>query len=67
MNFKANNKNVNLPSYFVQGSISNKFNVDIECVSLKGYAHCFSVDYYAIDKTDALNIYKQFIVKNNLK
>ena len=40
--FKASNKNVNFPSQFCLGSISNKFDsVDSEEVSLKGNVYSF--------------------------
>ena len=66
--FKANNKNVNFPSQFCLGSISNKFDhVDAEEVSLKGNVYDLSVDYNTIDKSDILNIHKHLMVKNNIK
>ena len=42
--FKASNKNVNFPSQFCLGSISNKFNyVESEEVSLKGMCMVFQL------------------------
>ena len=65
--FKASNKNVNFPSQFCLGSISNKFDyVDSEEVSLKRNVYDFSVDYGAIDKSIILNIHKQLMIKNNI-
>ena len=61
--FKATNKNVNFPSQFCLGSISNKF----EYVSLKGNVYDFSVDYVAIDKSNILNIHKYLMIKNSIQ
>ena len=36
-------------------------------VSLKGYVYMIFHDYSAIDKSDALNIHKYLMVKNNIK
>ena len=53
--FKTGNKNVNFPSQFCLGGISNKFDyVDSEEVSLKGDVYDFLVDYDAIDKSSIL-------------
>ena len=53
--FKTSNKNVNFPSQFCLGGISNKFDYfDSEEVSLKGDVYDFSVDYDAIDKSSIL-------------
>ena len=57
-NFKAGNKATNFPTQFCLGSISNKFNVDAEEVSLKRNVYDFSIDYNAIDKDDILDIHK---------
>ena len=66
--FKASNKNVNFPSQFCLGSISNKFDsVDSEEVSLKGNVYSFWVDYGSFDKSDILNIHKYLMTKNNIK
>ena len=66
--FKANNKNVNFPTQFCLGSISNGFGAtESREVSLKGNVYDFSVDYNAIDKSDILNIHKYLMVKNNIK
>ena len=54
---KANNKNVDLPSQFCLGSMSNKFCAIYSTkVSLKENGYDFSVDYNAVDKFDILNI-----------
>ena len=48
--------------------MSNGFSaVESRDVSLKGNAYYFSVDYNAFDKSDALNICKYLMVKNNMK
>ena len=66
--FKVNNKNVNFPTQFCLGSISNWFDdTDSREVSLKGNVYDFSVDYNAIDKSDISNIHKDLMVKNNMK
>ena len=67
-NLKASNKNINFPSQFCLGSISNKFDyVDPEEVSLKVNVYDFSVDYYPIDKSDILNMHKYLMIRNNIK
>ena len=57
--FKAGNKNVNFPTQFCLGSISNGL-IALESreVSLNGNVYDFSVDYNFIDKSDILNIHK---------
>ena len=51
--FKAGNKNVNFPTQFCLGSISNRFSAaDSREVSLNGNVHGFSVDYDSIDKSE---------------
>ena len=58
---------VNFPTQFCRGSISNGFNAtESREVSLKTNVYDFSVDYHAIDKFDRLNIHK-LMVKNNKK
>ena len=65
--FKANNGNVNFPSQFCLGSISNEFDfADSEEVSFKGNVYDFSVDYNAIDKSNILNIHKYLTIKNSI-
>ena len=66
--FISNNKNFNFPSQFCLGSISNNFDyVEPQEVSLKGNVHDFSVNYYAINKSDILKSHKYLIVNNNIK
>ena len=66
--FKADNKNVNFPSQFCLGSISNRFGATVSKeVSLKGNVCNFLVDYNTIDKSGILNIHKYLMVKNNIK
>ena len=55
--FKANNKNVNLPTQLRLGSISNGFGAtESREVSLEGNMYDFSVDYNANNKSDILKI-----------
>ena len=57
--FKADNKNINFPTQFCLGSISNGFSAaESREVSLYGNVYDFSVDYSSIDKSDILNIQK---------
>ena len=57
--FKAGNENVNYPTQFCLGSISNGFNpTESREVSLNRNVYDFSVDYNSIDKSDILNINK---------
>ena len=51
--FKSDNKNVNFPTQFCLGSISNRFsNTESRKVSLNENVYNFSVDYSSIDKLD---------------
>ena len=60
-NFRDDNKNVNIPTQFYLGSISNGFGVtESREVSLKGNVYNISVDYNAIDTSNILNIHKYF-------
>ena len=55
--FKDDNKNVNFPTQFCLGSISNGFrNTESREVSLNENVYAFSVDKSSIDKYDILNI-----------
>ena len=66
--FKADNENVNFPTQFCLGSISNGFsNTESRKVSLNGNVYDFSVDYNSIDESDILNIHKLLMTKNNIK
>ena len=54
--FKANNKNVNFPTQFCLGSISNGFSaIESREVSLNWKAYDFSVDYNPIDRSGSCN------------
>ena len=56
--FKADNKNINIPTQFYLETISNGFGAtESRVVSLKGNVYDFSVDYNAIDKPDILKIH----------
>ena len=59
--FRDDNKNVNIPTHFYLGSISNGFGVteSIE-ISLKGNVYNISVDHNAIDTSNILNIHRYF-------
>ena len=52
--FKTENKNVNFPTQFCHGSISNIFSATRE-LSLNGNVFDFSVNFNSIDKSDILN------------
>ena len=69
--FKTDNKNVNFPTQFSLGSISNRFSATTnrfsDKVSINGNVYDFSVDYNSIDKSDILNIHKYLMAKSNLK
>ena len=61
--FKTDNKNVNFPTQFCFGRISNGSRE----VSLNGNVYDFSVDYNSIDKSDILSIHKYLMPKNIIK
>ena len=66
--FKVDSKNVNFPTQFYLGSISNGFSAtESREVSLNGNLYDFSIDYNSIDKYDILNIHKYLMNKNNIK
>ena len=66
--FEAGNKNVNIPTQFCLGSISNGFTViESREVSLNGNVYDFSVNYNCFDKSDLLNIHKYLKTKNNIR
>ena len=66
--FKAENKNVNFPTRFCLGSISDGFSAtESRKVSLNGNVYDFPVDYNSLDKSDILNIHKYLMTKNNIK
>ena len=57
--FKADNNNVNYPTRFCLGSMSDGFSAtESRLVSLNRNVFDFSVEYSSIDKPDILNIYK---------
>ena len=57
--FQADNKNVNFPTQFCLGSISNGFSAtESREISLNGNVYDFSVDYSSIDNSSILNIHK---------
>ena len=59
--------NLDFPTQFCLGSISNKFDSnDIKEVTFKGSIYDFSVDYNVTDKSDILNIHKYLMIKNNI-
>ena len=66
--FKTDKKNVNFPTQFCLGGISNGFSAgESREVSLNGNVYDFSVDYNSINKSDLLNICKYLMTKNNMK
>ena len=66
--FKTDNKNVNFPTQFCLGIISNRFSAtESKEVTLNGNVYDFSVDYNSIDKSDILNIHEYLMTKNNMK
>ena len=61
--FKAGNKNVNFPTQFCPGNISDRLGaLESREVSLNGNVYDFPVD-----KSDILNIHKYLMIKNNRK
>ena len=66
--FKTDIKNVNFPTRFCLGSISDGLNnIESREAFLNGNVYDFSVDYNSIDKSDILNIHKYLMNKNNIK
>ena len=66
---RQSNKNVNFPSQYCLGSISNKFEseeVESEDVSFIGNLYDFSVDYDVIDKCNISNIHKYLMIENSI-
>ena len=62
--FKAGNKDINFPTQFCLGSMSNRFSAtDPSGASLID----FSIDYNSIDTSDLLNTHKYLMTKNNIK
>ena len=65
---KADNKNVNFPTQFCVGNISNGISaIESREISLNGNVYDFSVDYSSIDKFDVLNSHKYLMTKNNIE
>ena len=65
---KGGNKNVNFPTQFYFGSISNEFNAtESKKMSLNRNGYEFSVDYNSIDKSDMVSTHKYLMTKNNIK
>ena len=59
--FKTDNKNVNFPTQFCLGSISNGFSAaESREVSLNRNVYHFSVDYGSTDKSDIFNASQVF-------
>ena len=66
--FKADSKNVNFPTRFCLGSISDGFSAtESREVFLNGNVYDFPVDYNSIDKSDILNIHQYLMAKSNIK
>ena len=62
------NTNVNFPTQFCLGSISNGFsNTEFKEVSLSRNVNHFSVNYSSIDKSNIINIQKCLMTKYNIK
>ena len=65
---KADNKNVNSPTHFYLGHVTNEFSAtESREVSLNWNVFDFAVDYNSIDKYDILNLHKYLMTKNNIK
>ena len=66
--FKAGNKNVNFPTQFCPGNISDRLGaLESREVSLNGNVYDFPVDYNPVDESDILNSHKYLMIKNNRK
>ena len=66
--FKGDNTNVNFPTRFCVGSISDGLSAhESREVSLNGNVYDFSVDYNSIDKSNILNSHKYLMTKNDIK
>ena len=66
--FKSGNKNVNFPTQFCLGGISNVFSaIESREVSLNRNVYDFSDNYNSFEKSDLLNIHKQLTAKNDIK
>ena len=61
-------RNVNFPTQFRLGSISNGISAtESREISLNRYRYDFSVDSNSIDKSNILDIHKYLMTKNNIK
>ena len=68
LSLKGDNENVNFPTQFCFGNISNGFSAaESREVSLNGNVYYFSGDYNSIDKSEILSIRKYWMIKNNIK
>ena len=66
--FKADTRNVNFPTQFCLGSISDGFSAhEPREIFLNRNIYNFSVNYNSIDKFGILNIHKYLMTKNNIK
>ena len=66
--FKADKKNVNLPTRLCLGSISDGFSATkAREVCLNKNVYDFSVNYNSIDKSGSFNNHKYLMTKNNIK
>ena len=66
--FKADNRNINFPTRFCLGSISDGIGaIESREVHLYGNMYDFSVDYNSIDKSDIIHIHNYLMTKNNMK
>ena len=64
--FKTDNENVNFPTQFCHGNLSNGFSAtDSSKVSLNGNVYDFSVDYKSIDKSNILKRKETNLPNNN--
>ena len=66
--FKADNKNVDVPTLVCLGSISGGFSAaESREASLNRNVYDFSVNYDSTDKSFILNIRNYLMTKNNIK
>ena len=68
LKFKAGNKNVNFPTQFCLGSMSDGLSAtESREAFLNGNVYDFSVDYNSVDKSDILNFHNYLMTQNNIK
>ena len=66
--FKADNKNINFPTWFFLGIISDGISAtESRSVSLNGNVYDSSVSYKSIETSVILNIHMYLMTKNNIK